>query len=40
MNEKLSNEDVDVINKSGFLTAKSELIELKIKKLVKELRGK
>ena len=40
MNEKLSNEDVDVINKSGFLTAKSESIELKIKKLAKELRGK
>ena len=40
MNEKLSDEDVDIINKSGFLTAKSNTIEIKLKQLAKDLRGK
>lgn len=40
INEKLTDEDIDVINKSGFLTAKSLSIENKIKQLIKELRGK
>lgn len=40
MNEKLSESDMEVINKSGFLTNKSNRIVEMIKKLSNELKGK
>ena len=40
MNEKLSEDDMDIINKSSFLTIKSNRIVERLKQLNKELRGK
>ena len=40
LNEKLTEEDMEVINKNGFLTSKSTKIENKLEKLLIELKGK
>ena len=40
MNEKLTEEDIEIINRNGFLTAKSNKIENKLANLLFELRRK